>query len=246
MGSGGVLSGMPTGAYLMNLDLVPYEEAWDLQRSLAAALARGAVPETVIFLEHPPTVTLGRRTEAGEVHLPEGADVAVVETDRGGRSTYHGPGQLVCYPILDLKLHGKDVKRFCRDLEEAIIRTVATFGIEATRIDGLTGVWVEAADGPRKLASIGVHLSRWISTHGYALNVDLDPAPFTEWIDACGLDGYAFTSMARELGRTVTLDEVRPAARDALGEVFELAFDELPGDEPGLWAQPLHARLAAR
>jgi lipoyl(octanoyl) transferase len=138
------------------------------------------------------------------------------------------------------------VKRFCRDLEEAIIRTVATFGVEATRIDGLTGVWV--ADGvlPRKIASIGVHLSRWISTHGYALNVDLDPAPFTEWITACGLEDASFTSLALELGRPVTLDEVRPAARDALAEVFDLAFDELPGDEPGLWAQPLHAQLAAR
>ena len=113
---------MASGAYLMNLGRVPYEEAWDLQRSLAAAVGRGAVPETVIFLEHPPTITLGRRTEEGEIHVPDGADVEVVETDRGGRSTYHGPGQLVCYPILDLKLHGKDVKRYCRDLEEAIIR----------------------------------------------------------------------------------------------------------------------------
>src|SRR4051794_32464374 len=242
---------MASGAYLMSLGLVPYEEAWDLQRSLAAAVARRAVPETVIFVEHPPTITLGHRTDAGEVHVPDGAEVEVVETDRGGRSTYHGPGQLVCYPILDLKLHGKDVKRFCRDLEEAIIRTVAPFGIEATRIDGLTGVWVEGGAesrkaAPRKLASIGVHLSRWISTHGYALNVDLDPTPFTEWINACGLEDAAFTSMALELGRPVTLDEVRPAARDALGEVFELSLDELPGDDPGLWAQPLHAQLASR
>src|SRR4051794_21300841 len=236
---------MASGAYLMSLGLVPYEEAWDLQRSLAAAVARRAVPETVIFVEHPPTITLGRRTDPGEVHVPDGAEVEVVETDRGGRSTYHGPGQLVCYPILDLKLHGKDVKRFCRDLEEAIIRTAATFGIAATRIDGLTGVWVEGGP-PRKLASIGVHLSRWISTHGYALNVDLDPAPFTEWITACGLEDASFTSLARELGRPVMVDEVRPAARDALAEVFGLQFDELPGDEPGLWAQPLHGQLAAR
>ena len=242
---------MPSGAYVMNLGRVSYEEAWDLQRSLAAAVARGAVPETVIFVEHPATITLGRRTDPGEVHVPDGAEVEVVETDRGGRSTYHGPGQLVCYPILDLKQHGKDVKRFCRDLEEAVIRAVAPFGIEATRIEGLTGVWVEGPDleggaEPRKLASIGVHLSRWISTHGYALNVDLDPAPFTDWITACGLEDASFTSMARELGRPVTLDEVRPAARDAICQVFELELDELPGDEPGLWAQPLHAQLAAR
>jgi lipoyl(octanoyl) transferase len=236
---------MAGGAYLMNLGRVPYGEAWDLQRSLAAAVGQRAVPETVIFLEHPPTITLGRRTEEGEIHVPHGAEVDVVETDRGGRSTYHGPGQLVCYPILDLKLHGKDVKRYCRDLEEAIIRTAAAFGVEAIRIEGLTGVWVPGTL-PRKIASIGVHLSRWISTHGYALNVDLDPAPFTEWITACGLEDASFTSLAQELGRPVALDEVRPVARDAFAEVFELAFEELPGDEPGLWAQPLHAQLAAR
>ena len=188
---------MPLGAYVLNLGVVGYEEAWDLQRSLAAAVGQGAIPDTVIFLEHPPTVTLGRRTEEGEVHIPEGAGVDVVETDRGGRSTYHGPGQLVCYPLLDLGRHGKDVKLYCRNLEEALIRTLAAFEIEATRIEGLTGVWLESP--PRKIASIGVHISRWVTTHGYALNVDLDPSPFTEWITACGLDDATFTSMAREL-----------------------------------------------
>jgi lipoyl(octanoyl) transferase len=118
------------------------------------------------------------------------------------------------------------VKRYCRDLEEALIRTTAEFGIEAARIDGLTGVWLESP--PRKIASIGIHLSKWISTHGYALNVDLDPAPFTDWITACGLDGYAFTSMARELGRPLQVDDVRPAAARALAHVFGLSFDELP------------------
>jgi|SRR5579862_148495 len=226
----------------MQLGSVDYVEAWDLQRSLAAAVSQGAIPDTVLFLEHPPTVTLGRRTEPEEVHVPARAEVAVVETDRGGRSTYHGPGQLVCYPILDLKRHGKDVKRYCRDLEEAIIRTVAAFGVEAARIEGLTGVWLESP--PRKIASIGVHLSRWVSTHGYALNVDLDPAPFTDWITACGLDDAAFTSLALAAGHTLSVDDVRPAATDALAEVFGLELSELPGDEPGLWPQPAHAQLA--
>jgi lipoyl(octanoyl) transferase len=134
------------------------------------------------------------------------------------------------------------VKKFCRDLEEAIIRTLAAFGIEGGRISGLTGVWLERP--PRKIASIGVHLSRWVSTHGYALNVDLDPSPFTDWITACGLDDAAFTSMAHELGRPLAVDEVRPVAQDAFAEVFDVAFEELPGDEPGLWPQPLHAQLA--
>jgi lipoyl(octanoyl) transferase len=232
------------GAYVMDLGEVDYREAWDLQRSLAAAVSQRAIPDTVLFLEHPPTVTLGRRTDDSEVHIPEQTQVAVVETDRGGRSTFHGPGQLVCYPILDLNRHGKDVKKYCCDLEEAIIRTGAAFGVESTRISGLTGVWVESP--PRKLASIGVHISRWVTTHGYALNVDLDPAPFTDWITACGLEDASFTTLAREAGRPLTVDEVRPAARAAFAEVFDLVFEELPGDEPGLWAQPVHAQLAAR
>src|SRR5256885_5366007 len=135
----------------MPLGVVPYTEAWDLQRSLAGAVSQGAIPDTVLFLEHPPVITMGRRTEAGELHVPAGAEVDVVETDRGGKSTYHGPGQLVCYPILDLRRHGRDVKRYVRDLEEAIIRTVGAFGIEATRLEGLTGVWLQRP--PRKIAS---------------------------------------------------------------------------------------------
>jgi len=211
-------------ARLVNLGTVEYTEALALQHATAAAVAAGKQPDTILLLEHPPTITLGRRTEPGEVHVPDGADVAIVEVDRGGKSTYHAPGQLVCYPILDLTRHGRDVKKYCRDLEEALIRTAGAFGVEATRIEGLTGVWLERP--PRKLASIGIHLSKWVSTHGYALNVDLDPTPFTEWITACGLDGAMFTSLARELGRPIAVDEVRPAAAQALAEVFGLALDE--------------------
>jgi len=233
------------GAYLMNLGLVPYDEALALQRSLAAAVGQGAIPETVLLLEHPAIVTTGRRAAEDELHLPDGVEVDVVETDRGGRSTFHGPGQLVCYPILDLGNHGRDVKRYVRDLEAAIVATLAPLGLEATVIEGLTGVWVEQP--PRKIASIGVRVSGWVTTHGYALNVDLDPAPFTEWITACGLDDAAFTTAARELGRPVTVDEVRPLAAAALEEVFGLAFEELPADDgPGLWAQPVHEKIAAR
>jgi lipoyl(octanoyl) transferase len=236
---------MSRGAYVLDLGRVPYREAWDLQRSLAGAVSQGAIPDTVVFLEHPPVVTLGRRTEDGELHVPDAAVVEVVETDRGGKSTFHGPGQLVCYPIFDLNRHGKDVKKYVRDLEEALVRTMSPLGLEATRIDGLTGVWLERP--PRKIASIGVHISRWIATHGYALNVDLDPAPFTEWITACGLEDAAFTTIAAELGRDVTIDEVRPLAHAALAEVFELELERLPADEGhGLWQQPVHSQLAAR
>jgi lipoyl(octanoyl) transferase len=215
--------------HVLHLGETPYLEALGLQRELATAVKNGSAPDTVVFLEHPPVVTVGRRTGAGELHVPADAEVDVVETDRGGRSTFHGPGQLVCYPILDLNRHGRDVRRYCRDLEEALIATLAAFGLKGERIEGLTGVWLTRP--PRKIASIGVHISRWVTTHGYALNVDLDPAPFTEWITACGLDDAAFTTMARELGRTVTVDEVRPAATAALAEVFDLELAQ-PADVP--------------
>jgi lipoyl(octanoyl) transferase len=223
--------------HVLQLGETPYLEAWELQRELAAEVKEGARPDTVVFLEHPPVVTLGRRTDAGELHLPRGAAVEVVETDRGGKSTFHGPGQLVCYPILDLNRHGRDVRKYCRDLEEALIRTLAAFGIGGMRIDGLTGVWLHPP--PRKIASIGVHISRWVTTHGYALNVDLDPAPFTEWITACGLEDAAFTTIARELGRPISVDEVRPAAAAAIADVFGLDLVEPP-------SSPRPAKLAAR
>ena len=237
---------MSRGAYLLNLGHVPYLEAWELQRSLAAAVSQGAVPDTVMFLEHPPVITLGRRTEEGELHVPDGAEVEILETDRGGKSTYHGPGQLVCYPILDLTRHGQDVKRYCRDLEETLIRTLAAVGVEATRIERLTGIWVEAPV-PRKIASIGVHITKWVTTHGYALNIDLDTAPFTEWITACGLAEASFTTIAQELDRPIEVDEVRPHAAEAFAEVFDLVFEELPAEQgAGLWPQPIHEQLTAK
>jgi lipoyl(octanoyl) transferase len=237
---------MSHGGYLLHLGETSYGEALELQRALAGAVSQGAIPETVVFLEHPPVITVGRRTELDlELHVPEGADVEIAETDRGGKSTFHGPGQLVCYPILDLGRHGKDVKRYVRDLEEAIVRTLAAFGLDGERIEGLTGVWLTRP--PRKIASIGVHVSRWITTHGYALNVDLDPAPFTDWITACGLEDAQFTTMARELARPITVGEVRPAAVTAIAEVFELELEELPaGEGAGLWRQPIHAQLGTR
>ncbi|TML17420.1 MAG: lipoyl(octanoyl) transferase LipB, partial [Actinobacteria bacterium] len=149
------------------------------------------------------------------------------------------------YPIFDLTRHGKDVKKYVRDLEESLIRTLEPLGLHATRLEGLTGVWLERP--PRKIASIGVHISRWVTTHGYALNVDLDATPFTEWITACGLEDASFTTIARELDRPMTVDEVRPYAREALAEVFDLSFEELPAEDGhGLWSQPIHGNLATR
>jgi lipoyl(octanoyl) transferase len=232
-------------AYILELGVAGYREAWDLQRALSAGVRDGSLPDTVILVEHPPVVTLGRRTEADELHIPSEAEVEVVETDRGGKSTYHGPGQLVCYPIFDLARHGQDVKKYCRDLEEALIRTMEPFGVEARRIEGLTGIWLERP--PRKIASIGIHISKWVTTHGYALNVDLDPAPFTEWITACGIEDAQFTTMARELERPVAVDEVRPHALAALAEVFDLDFEEFPWDTlDALRQESAHERPSQR
>ena len=228
---------------------MPYTEAVALQRSLAGAVSQGAIPDTIVLLEHPPVVTTGRRTGEEELHVPPDVEVDVVETDRGGKSTFHGPGQLVCYPILDLTRHGRDVKRYVRSLEEAVVQTLSAYALEATTIEGLTGVWMPPANGlgPRKIASIGVHVSRWVTTHGYALNVDLDPAPFTSWITACGLEDAAFTTMALELGSPVDVTDVRAAALAALADVFQLELEELPAEDAhGLWPQPVHERLAVR
>jgi lipoyl(octanoyl) transferase len=222
---------MSRPARIVDFGTVPYLDAWDLQRDLATQVAEGS-PDTILLLEHPPVITTGRRTDPAELHIPPGAEVELVETDRGGKSTYHAPGQLVCYPIFDLTRHGQDVKKYCRDLEEALIRTLARLGVDATRIDGLTGIWLERP--PRKIASIGIHISKWISTHGYALNVDLDPSPFTEWITACGLDDAQFTTIARELARPVSVDEVKPHAIAALADVFELEPDEKGRPEAAL------------
>src|SRR2546430_4789337 len=148
---------MSRSARVMQLGLVPYREALELQRSVAAAVASNELPDTVLLLEHPPVITLGRRAEPGELHVPEAADVEICETDRGGKSTYHAPGQLVCYPILDLNRHGRDVKKYCRDLEEAVIRTLDALDVEGGRVEGLTGVWLEgpSAVSGVPLASVG-------------------------------------------------------------------------------------------
>jgi lipoyl(octanoyl) transferase len=213
-------------ARLLNLPgLVPYGDALALQRSVAEGV-KGGDPDTVLLLEHEPVITLGRRAVDDELHLPEGVEIDVVETDRGGKSTYHGPGQLVCYPILDLNRHGRDLRKYVRDLEQAIIGTLASFELAGSRIDGLTGVWLTPPN--RKIASIGVHASRWVTTHGYALNVDLDPTPFTEWITACGLENARFTSIAAELGRPVSVDAVRGRAALSLADVFGLELKESP------------------
>src|SRR4051794_1760664 len=184
--------------------LVPYEEARRAQKRIEAARLDGDLPDVLLLLEHPPVYTKGRRTEPGELGMGEDwyrmQGIEIFEADRGGRVTYHGPGQLVGYPIVSLKPYGDSVHEYVRRLERVMIDSLAAFGVGAQVIDGLTGVWV--GGGPpegRKIGSIGVHVSRGITTHGLAVNVNNDLQPF-EWVVPCGIEGVAMTSVSRDLG----------------------------------------------
>jgi lipoyl(octanoyl) transferase len=219
-----------TGAYLYELGVTPYRTAMKEMDDLAGARSQGAIPDTVILLEHEPVITLGSRAVRDEeLPLSDGdyaaRGIEIAEVGRGGRSTYHGPGQLVCYPVLDLTAHGKDLHRYVAGLERSIIATLAAYDIEGATRPGEheSGVWV--AD--RKIASIGVRCARWITTHGLSLNVDLDLSVY-DLFDACGLRGARFTSIAAETGRAVGVDEVRPVFREALSAALELERDPLP------------------
>jgi lipoyl(octanoyl) transferase len=204
------------------LGLIGYQEALDLQRELVEQRKRGDIPDQLLLLEHPDVITLGVKTRSDRSHVLETEEalaekgVQLFETGRGGDVTYHGPGQLVGYPILDLKPDRCDVHRYVRDLEEVLIQTVAAFGIRAGRIEGLTGIWVD----DEKLAAIGVRISRWVTSHGFALNVSTDLSRFG-LIVPCGITGKGVTSMQRLLGQPVPMVEVADATERAFRTVFE-------------------------
>ena len=202
--------------YLGRLD---YAAATELQETGARGVKDGG-PERLLLLEHEPVITLGRNARPEDVLLPEeglrARGVALAPTNRGGQVTYHGPGQLVGYPILCLHPERRDVGRYLRDLEEVLIRTLAHFGIAATRVPGLTGVWVEG----EKIASLGVHLSRWVTTHGFALNVSTDLAAFS-LIVPCGLRAARMTSMERLLGFRPPLERVAAVLVPEFAGIFE-------------------------
>jgi lipoyl(octanoyl) transferase len=191
-----------------------------LQATLVADRQAGRIPDTLLLLEHDPVLTLGRNARKENVLLPEDAlrsrGFALFETGRGGDVTYHGPGQIVGYPILELPPGRRDVHRYVRDLEEVMIRACADQGVIATRVQGLTGAWV----GDEKIGAIGVRLARWVTSHGFALNVSLDLAPF-DLIVPCGIRGRGVTSLARLLGRPVAIEEVVSGLAAHFAAVFE-------------------------
>jgi lipoyl(octanoyl) transferase len=210
--------------------LVPYADALELQKELEAARQAGRVQDVLLMLEHPPVYTRGRRSEPTE--LPMGEDwyraqgIDLVDTDRGGRVTYHGPGQLVGYPIMSLKPYRDDIHEYIRRMESAIIAALGDVGIEAGPIDGLTGVWTRE---PRKIASIGVHVSRGVTTHGFAINVNNDLQPF-EWIVPCGIENCRMTSVAKELHAQFDMERFMDIVSRELG----VAYARLPVRQDGV------------
>jgi lipoyl(octanoyl) transferase len=200
--------------------LLSYEEGLALQRRIESARQADAVPDVLMLLEHHPVYTRGRRSTADE--LPMGTEwyemqgIEVLDTDRGGRVTYHGPGQLVAYPIVSLKPYGDDVHAYVRGLERVAISSLAEHGVGAETIEGLTGIWV----GDRKIGSIGVHVSRGVTTHGLAINVNNDLQPF-EWVVPCGIDNCRVTSLGRELGAERDFEAFAATLARRYGDVFD-------------------------
>ena len=207
---------------VQRLGLIDYESALAVQKQIEQAVKLGTQPDTLLLLEHPHTLTIGRRGDTSAVLLDaeqlQKRNVTVFETNRGGKVTYHGLGQVVGYPIVNLSPDREDVHRYVRDLEEVLIRTMSDFGIEAFRIDWLTGVYT-----PRgKIAAIGVHIARWITTHGFALNVNTDLSYF-DFIIAC--EGEPVTSMEQLLGSETELSEVEDRIVARFAEVFAMRVE---------------------
>jgi lipoyl(octanoyl) transferase len=207
---------------VQRLGVVKYADALALQKQLVEERKADRIPDQLLLLQHPPVITLGVRSREDRSHVrasPEELErdgVELFETGRGGDVTFHGPGQLVGYPIIDLRPDRCDVHQYVRDDEEVLIRTAAAFGVNATRLPGLTGAWV----GDEKLAAIGVRIARWITSHGFAFNVTTNLEHFN-LIVPCGISDKGVTSLQRLLGRPVPMDEVEDAAIDAMEAVFD-------------------------
>jgi len=198
---------------VVRLGTIGYREGVEVQEQYAAERREGRIPDTLLLCGHPPVYTLGTNADPADVLRAE--DVDVVRTDRGGEVTYHGPGQVVGYVIADLERRGRDLHRFCRDLEEVMIRALAEFGLDGARVPGLTGVWL----GDEKVGALGVRVRRWISTHGFALNVNCDLERYSG-IVPCGIRDRGVTTMERAIGGPVDLDKVAEACARSFRDLF--------------------------
>jgi len=226
---------------VVDLGLIPYASAFELQQRAVAARKAGEIADVLLFCEHPHVITLGRNGKPEHLRandrLLTQMNVEFQESDRGGDITYHGPGQIVGYPIVDLTEHRRDVRWYVEMLEEVMIRASADFGVTARRVDERHGLWVDTAPGiEEKLAAIGVHLSRWVTSHGFAYNVSTDLSYF-DLIVPCGIPGKRATSLERLLNRAIRLDEVKRKLAAHFGGIFEREMVPMPCRE-------LEAKLA--
>jgi lipoyl(octanoyl) transferase len=215
------------------LGTISYADGLELQKTLVEQRKGGEIPDQLLLLEHPPVITLGVKTRNDRSHIVVPTDVLeaegvdVFETGRGGDVTYHGPGQLVGYPILDLNPDRRDVHRYVRDLEEVMIRVCADYGLEAGRVKGFSGAWI----GDEKIGAIGVRISRWITSHGFAFNVSTD-VEFFNLIVPCGIADKGVTSLASKLGRAVGIDEVADRFVTRFSDVFERVSVPVTSTQP--------------
>ncbi len=207
---------------VVDLGRLTYDAAYRAQLEVAEEVKQGA-PHTLLLVEHDPVLTLGASFHPENLLLPvdeyPARGIEVVTTDRGGDVTFHGPGQLVIYPIFDVAKLGKDLHKWLREMEQTMIELLASLGLEGERFPPHTGVWLNGA----KVAAIGIKVSRWVSLHGIALNCDNDLAPF-ETIIPCGIKGYGVTSLSQELGRRITIEEAKPLAISAFERVFGISL----------------------
>jgi lipoyl(octanoyl) transferase len=220
--------------WVVDQGLIPYGPACELQQKLVQARKAGAIPDVLLLCEHSHVITLGRNGTRDNLHAGDGLlekmNVEFRTSDRGGDITYHGPGQIVGYPILDLTGHRRDIGWYVQQIEEVMIRATADFGIAAKRVEGQHGAWIEAPAGEEKLGALGVHLSRWVTSHGFAYNVSTDLRYF-DLIVPCGISGKGVTSLERVLGQTVSLAEVRGRITEQFGTVFSREMRAISAEE---------------
>jgi len=208
-------------ADLLDLGFLEYRAAWEIQKQIQAEVQAGTKDDTLIFVEHPAVLTLGANFHDENLRLTRDEyarlGIDLVTTDRGGDVTFHGPKQLVIYPVFDIRRYGKDLHKWLRDLEETIIQAISTIGLEGTRESINTGVWIRQ----KKVAAIGIKVSKWVSIHGIALNCNNDLSPF-DTIVPCGIHNYGVTSLSNEAGREITIEDAKPLVRTAFENVFDI------------------------
>ena len=220
--------------WLVDLGLIPYGPACELQQLLVEARKAAAIPDVLLFCEHPHVITLGRNAKRDNLLASDRVlaqmNAELHPTNRGGDITYHGPGQIVGYPILDLTEHRRDVRWYVEQLEEVMIRATADFGIAAHRVEGHHGVWIEAPSGEEKLGALGVHLSRWVTSHGFAYNVSTDLRYF-DMIVPCGITDKRVTSLERALGHPIPIGQVRDRVITDFATTFGFEMKRISSEE---------------